>query len=161
MYESKSQDNLGAISQKALPHALADRLKRCPAVSLLGYMVAHDLCGALINGCKEPTPPLLLRVKAHPISAPEVIRSLSASGVTVDPASALIYPPHRGKESVLPHKTKDAVSAEPNPLRRNIVQTFRCPSERYEHESSTVLTSSRSESHRVLSETWLLEWRQC
>src|SRR5690625_2282979 len=97
-------------------YTLADRLECCPAVSLLGDVVSHDLSRAVVNCRKEPAPALPLRVEARRIGAPELIRALGANRTAVRPVTALVDSPHRGKEPVLPHEAKDSVSADPNPF---------------------------------------------
>src|SRR5690625_2211171 len=116
MPEPKAQGYLGAKGSKVPTYTLADRLECCPAVSLLGDVVSHDLSRAVVNCRKEPAPALPLRVEARRIGAPELIRALGANRTAVRPVTALVDSPHRGKEPVLPHEAKDSVSADPNPF---------------------------------------------
>jgi hypothetical protein len=46
-----------------LPYALPDRLERSPAIAQLGDMPADDFIRVVIEGPKEPAPPLALRVE--------------------------------------------------------------------------------------------------
>jgi len=142
--KSKSQGYLGAVGSKVPTYTLADRLECCPAVSLLGDVVSHDLSGAVVNGCKEPAPALTLRIKAHP-SVPQ-----SSSGRSVQTVPLCVLSPRwwtrltRARSLFSRMRRRARFLPTLIPFLRSMAQTFRCPSERNELASSMVLISSRN-----------------